>query len=288
MSDVLIHKRGQVWILKDEVRDKSNILGSSVQRGTRPVLIFSSDKGNETNNTVIVLKITSHSEKAPYSVNVGFINENGKPNAILCNQVATVDKSDLVRYCYTVSDEIMSKVEKAHQLATDTVPPDINNKIEEIYKILEDLAVIKSNHMHDTTKDEKMIADVAFELKKLYANMSKYHDSTAEELRNSIPAINDYNAKQRMGVSTNATKSKQASVHSEVNVNSSSDSVKCERASRDRKPSGYWTTERIQQFISDKATLPLDEWMKKYGYTDRKTLMKAYYTYSSKLNRMRS
>lgn len=44
----------------------------------------------------------------------------------------------------------------------------------------------------------------------------------------------------------------------------------------------YWTPDKVNEFISDKDKLTLDEWMNKWGYTDRKAIMKLYYTFSSK------
>lgn len=273
-------------MMRDSVKSNYHTI-SSVQQGNRPAVIFSSDFGNRTNSTVIVLKITSCSEKGSKSVNVHYLDESGKSNVVLCNQITTVDKSDLLEYMYTLSDETMRKVETAHQLATDTVPVKVDDKIDKIYKILEDLAVIKSNCLHDTSRDEKFIAEIANELQKLYANMSKYHDSTVEELRNSIPAINDSNAKIRMGLH-NVGKSTESKSSSENNVNDlSKGNRNSGKQSRVRKPSGYWTDERIKEFVSDKDKLPLNDWMEKYKYTDRQTIMKAYYTYSSKLNKVK-
>lgn len=293
MSDVVTYKRGQVWIMKDDIKDKSCFSGSSVQRGTRPVLIFSSDRGNKSSSTVIILKITSHSEKGQLAVNVPYTDESGKPNVILCNQIATIDKSDLIKYIYTISDSIMDKVEAAHKIATDTSATQIDDKIDKIYKILEDLSVIKSNAMHNTSKDEKVIEDVASELQRLYADMSKYHDSTVAELKNSIPAINDHNAKLRMGLSkTNSEVNPNPSVADDKSavdtkvVNSTSKPRK-RKPSTSQKPKGYWTEDRIKEFVVDKSALTFNDWMEKYEYTDRKAIMKAYYTYSSKLNRMK-
>lgn len=293
MSDVITYMRGQIWMMKDYVEDKFHQKGS-VQRGSRPVLIYSSDHGNITNDTVMVFKITSNSEKSKYSVNVKYEDENGKTSVILTNQVQTVDKSDLIRYLYTLSDDTMTKVMKAHEIATlgniSDSAKDIDSKIDEIYKIMADLKVIKMENMHDTSKDEKMIKEVAKELGKIYVDMSKYHDATISQIKDDMDPLSIYNAKCRMGLTnSNASDSSMADNVSQTAAVNDKPLHSSGRRNRKqpKKPSGYWTNERIKQFIADKDILTFDEYMKKYEYTDRKAIMKAYYTYSSKLNRMK-
>ncbi len=279
MSDVLTYKRGQVWWMEDSISNKHQTIGS-VQRGARPVVIYSSDKGNEHNSTLIVFKITSKSIKGNLPVNVKYIDVNETPNIILCNQINTVSKEDLSKYMYTLSEDIMSKVDKAFKLATDNGMhnniEDIDSKIDEIYKILTDLSVLKSEKLHDTSKDEKVIRDVAAELKKLYSGMHKYYNSTVEELNHDISSLNKYNSKIRMGISTSKT----------IDSQDKKEITNCSKAKDTNiKPRGYWTPDRKKQFIRDKELLTMDEYMKKYGYTDRKRIMKAYYTYKGQMNK---
>lgn len=285
MNDVSRFKRGQIWLHVDS----TSTFPQGVQKGTRPVLIFSSDRGNETNSSVIVLAITSNDKKGSRSVNVPFVSEGGSTNVILCNQINTVCKSELKQYLYTVSDSILEQVERAHNLAIGKPIDTVDEKIDKIYTMLEDLAVIKSNSLHDTSKDEKVIADVAYQLQKLYINMAHYHDATVEDLRSEISGLSDNNAKIRMGLDKALPKpSDDTLLRSSSDISDTSTpvskSAKRSSSASTRKPAGYWTTTRIDDFLSDKNTMTLSDWMSKYGYTSEKSAMKAYYTYSSKRN----
>ena len=284
MIDTCRYKRGQIWMYTD-----SNLASfkSGVQRSDRPVLIFSNDRGNESCESIIALMITSNAAKSGYSVNVPFKNIHGETNVILCNQIQTVSKSDLRRYVCTISDSILSQVEKAHAIAVGTPATEIETKIDKIYTILEDLSVIKSNALHNTSTDETVIADVACELQKIYSKMARYHDATVLDLKSSISSLSDNNAKLRMGLISNsgAENSDPAELSNEKPTGSpSSINVVPKEMPNKRKPSGYWTSKRIDEFLSDMQNMPLQDWMKKYDYTSEKSAMKAYYTYKSKRN----
>lgn len=276
-------------MMRDTVVSKYNCKGS-VQHGNRPALIISSDIGNKTSTIVTALKITSVTTKSNKSVNVSFINSDGKTNVILCNQITTIDQSDLLEYMYTLSDDIIAEVEKSIDISLGRNREDIDTKIDNIYTILEDLKVFKANQYHDTSKDEEFISDVAGQLKELYVNMAKYHDSSVEDVKKNLISLNEASTNARLNINKpkpvdikdNCT-SKNEVVDSNTSVKSS---LKRRRTpNRSNKPKGYWTEERIRSFIEDKKIMSIEDWMKKYDYTDRQAIMKAYYTYSSKLNK---
>lgn len=284
IMDTCRYKRGQIWMYSD---NDLTSFKPGVQRSDRPILIFSNDRGNESCESIIALMITSNSTKGGYSVNVPFKNIHGETNVILCNQIQTVSKSDLRRYICTVSDSILSQVEKAHAIAVGTPATEIETKIDKIYTILEDLSVIKSNSLHNTSTDEAVIADVACELQKIYSKMAQYHDATVLDLKSTVSSLSDNNAKLRMGLISNSGAENSDPVElSKKKVAGShiSTTAPAKRSPSKRKPSGYWTAERIDEFVSDKQSMSLQDWMKKYDYTSEKSAMKAYYTYKGRRN----
>lgn len=110
MNQSLKYKRGTVWWFHDI--DKDAITSEDhVQRGNRPVLIVSNDEGNSTNPTLICLCISTKVDKKK-TINVNIKNEKNEDNTVLCNQFKTVNKSQLTKYLYTISDKDMKRVEE--------------------------------------------------------------------------------------------------------------------------------------------------------------------------------
>lgn len=108
MNESLKYKRGTVWWFHDK---HSVDPEDHVQRGNRPVLVVSSDEGNSTNPTVVCLAITTKVEKNK-TINVIIKNDKDEDNTVLCNQFKTVNKSQLTKYVYTLSDKDMKRVEE--------------------------------------------------------------------------------------------------------------------------------------------------------------------------------
>lgn len=110
MNQSLKYKRGTVWWFHDI--DKDAITSEDhVQRGNRPVLIVSNDEGNSTNPTLVCLCISTKVDKKK-TINVNIKNEKNEDNTVLCNQFKTVNKSQLTKYLYTISDKDMKRVEE--------------------------------------------------------------------------------------------------------------------------------------------------------------------------------
>lgn len=95
-------KRGDVWWVSID-----DSFGHEMQTG-RPALVVSADGLNTKTSTVVIAYLTtSDSTSFPSKVRVYF---NGKMNAVMCNQLRTVDKSRLTRYVTTLSEEDMRRV----------------------------------------------------------------------------------------------------------------------------------------------------------------------------------
>ena len=85
----------------------------SVQKGTRPVLIISNDTNNIHSPVVTVVSLTSQTKtELPVHVIIPAVSGEGI-NTILCEQIKTIPKTCLRRYCSMLPKEIMLQVDKA-------------------------------------------------------------------------------------------------------------------------------------------------------------------------------
>lgn len=82
-------KRGDIYLLQEKGTE-------SVQAGLHPVIVVQNDVGNHFSPTTIVCSITS-AKKPPLPTHL-FIGTSGglyKNSTVLCEQIKTVNKSDL-------------------------------------------------------------------------------------------------------------------------------------------------------------------------------------------------
>lgn len=101
-------KRGDIYFTK--IKDE----GRNVQSGLRPVIVIQNNVGNQFSPTVIVASITSV-QKKPLPTHL-FIGTSGglyKPSTILCEQLHTMNKTDLDTYVGCISDpHTLAKLDK--------------------------------------------------------------------------------------------------------------------------------------------------------------------------------
>ena len=100
-------KRGMVFWYKPQ---KCNYK-TSVQQGIRPWLVVSNNICNSTSTICNIVPITS-GWKVELPTHV-FTKLNGRNNIILCEQMITVDQSQLQDYVCTVKKRTMDEVNKA-------------------------------------------------------------------------------------------------------------------------------------------------------------------------------
>ena len=93
-------KHFEIWMA--DLPDREN---SSVQHGTRPVIIVSNDKANLYSPVVNIIPLTTRHKK-PMPTHVT-INGHGLKyiSTALCEQVTALDKSNLIRYIGCIEDE---------------------------------------------------------------------------------------------------------------------------------------------------------------------------------------
>lgn len=92
-------KRGEVYFIEEH--------GSgSVQAGLRPVIVVQNDIGNHFSPTTIVCSITSAKKPPiPTHLYIGKCAGLYKESTILCEQIKTVNKSDLKTYVGFISNQ---------------------------------------------------------------------------------------------------------------------------------------------------------------------------------------
>ncbi len=88
--------------------------GSSVQANKRPAVVVQCDSGNDNSPITIVVAGTTTIKFKQYLcdviVNNGFFK---KPTRIMCNQIFTINKTDLEEKIGTLDSETMIKISEA-------------------------------------------------------------------------------------------------------------------------------------------------------------------------------
>lgn len=106
-------KRMDIWYAKLDRQ-----YGSSIQGGTRPVLVVSNDLNNEHSSTVVVLPMTGKYKKnyLPTHVWLESADVGGElfDSMVLAEQVTTIDKYRLISRVGRLEDDVLIKqVEQA-------------------------------------------------------------------------------------------------------------------------------------------------------------------------------
>lgn len=108
-SDILRICRGQVWWVTTEIVNQG-----SKQNKSRPWLIVSNDVCNDKSPVLTAVPLTT-ADKGDYPFHVA-VNNFGATNLILCEQITSIEKSQCEQYMYTVSADVMRKVNDAMSL----------------------------------------------------------------------------------------------------------------------------------------------------------------------------
>jgi mRNA interferase MazF len=126
--------RGSVWFADLAPRSTSNLI-TSVQTGTRPVLVISNDLNNRFGTVITVVPFTgapkrldmpTHVAVIPSDVRNGYMPSEIYESTLLAEQVTALDKSRLVSYVGTVvNPKLMEQVEAAllTQIGINTALP---------------------------------------------------------------------------------------------------------------------------------------------------------------------
>ncbi|WP_415276537.1 type II toxin-antitoxin system PemK/MazF family toxin [Clostridium perfringens] len=105
-------KRGDVLLI-----DLGQEVKGSEQKGKRPCVVISNNRGNGFSPVLTVLSITSQQKAAiPTHVEIEKSLENGltyDKSLVLAEQVRTISKERVIRKFGTLSEDDMQKVDKA-------------------------------------------------------------------------------------------------------------------------------------------------------------------------------
>jgi mRNA-degrading endonuclease toxin of MazEF toxin-antitoxin module len=85
--------RGSIYFVRMPEHDTRQ--AHSCERGYRPVVVVSSNIGNRTSNIVMVCPLTTRVKSLSCNVDVNW-SADGRPSQVLCNQIVTIPKSELV------------------------------------------------------------------------------------------------------------------------------------------------------------------------------------------------
>lgn len=130
-------RRGDVfWLLYNSGTD------SYVETAKRPIIIVSSDKGNETSPCVLGVPTTT---KPKFGVICPEITSSYKQCWAVCNQVGCFDKARLGEYMYSLSDDDMAAVDRGLCVVMSLEPAtQEENREEEIREYEEEIASLRS------------------------------------------------------------------------------------------------------------------------------------------------
>lgn len=281
---------------------------SSIQSGNRPWLVTSNDTGNSTSPTCNIVPITLE-EKASLPTHVYFTYE-GKHQTILVEQPRTVDCMSLGEYMYTVSDELMEKVEKAIAIqhgirpqvtyadfTLDTVLPKLEEVIGQIISSKVDAIAKAQKHYLPVSQVEdtalhlgQMIEDlVGQEFQSTKTEVAEERNSQplaqAEEVKTqSIPHPADKPEKkpeQEVGHQKNQSSRPDyrgmtavEKFNAKYNIQSSKPA---EKAAEPQKKRNTWTIEKRQQYLEDCEKLSPQDVMKKYGFSTLQSVFQTKY-----------
>lgn len=124
-------KRGDVYWIKD-----SYSVGSE-ERLRRPVVVVSSDKGNEMSATLIGVFVTS---KPKWGViNIPVVT-NGKTSTAMCNQIYCLDRTRFEDYMCTLTEDEMAAIDEALHIALGLQPKPQEDKSAEVAELKKKIA----------------------------------------------------------------------------------------------------------------------------------------------------
>lgn len=304
-------KRGQVW----HVVDGDFVAERGIQSGTRPYLIISSDEGNKHNNFVTALACTGKIEKAGLGINVAYYSEYaGREAVVLCNQVKNIHKDVLIksgRYMETLPEELMEKVNKAYMLAmgipySDCKPID-TTKLKELVNEITSARVEEIKSSKEVTED--MVLEIATGLETIFSDVLRDHRAKQKSFEGSLEDVSlgmikmqaalnqrenrnagvkkDESLSEAPKVETPKVETPKVEKKEDVVTTYTEDQPTAPKRKQpsSRKPHGYWTDERMIEYIKDKQSMRLTDLLEKWGVESSDVAIRLYYNCRKKLTK---
>lgn len=276
------YPRGSVWLCRDDEFINNGPFsfksGTHVQRKTRPVLIISNDLGNSRSPVLNVIPLTSQDKRS--SVTVPICDEDGTLGCILCNQIKTIDKSQLIKYEFMLDSETIAEVERTLQFTLGIELQSIDNSLENIKSTIDNIVTMKFNQIFTRKEFDNIVEYIARNLENTYSQLMKKYVENIKVAEKRI-----INESKLLHTKTNNDKNVSGVELDDVNNNKHIETNKKEKRSK-MKPRGYWTTEVKLQFIDDFNKLTIDKIMDKYGFDTEKQAKKRFWNYSYDMRKM--
>ena len=113
------YKRGEMYLA-----DLGENTVGSVQRGVRPVIIIQNDKGNQEGPTLIVVPLTTQIKKLWLPTHVRLPKMLGleEVSMALCEQITTIDKSQVIKFIGTLGRVTFSRVQVSTLISLGFMP----------------------------------------------------------------------------------------------------------------------------------------------------------------------
>lgn len=110
--DAIQTRRGDIWYAELPI-----ITGSCVQGGHRPVLVVQNEYGNIFGQTTIVVPLTAQLKRNLLQTHVVVPNDIShlrENSTVLCEQIQTIDKSQLTDFVWTIcGTDTMKEIDRA-------------------------------------------------------------------------------------------------------------------------------------------------------------------------------
>lgn len=299
-SSSMRFKRGQVW----HVVDGDFVAERGIQSGTRPYLIISSDEGNKHNNFVTALACTGKIEKAGLGINVAYYSEYAnRESVVLCNQVKNISKDVLIksgRYMETLPEDIMERVNKAYMLAmgipyADCKPVDMT-KLKELITEITNARVSEIKSDKEVTED--MVLDIATGLETIFSDVLRDHRAKQKSFDGSLEDVSLGMIRMQAALNQRGNRNEGVKKDEPVSEISKVETPKVEKKEdvvtttyteaqptapkrkqpSSRKPHGYWTDERMKEYIKDKQEMKLTDLLKKWDVESSDVAIRLYYS----------
>lgn len=259
--------RGQVWYINEDTQITASKIQNDkdhVQAKSRIWLVVSCESNNIYSPIVNCVPITT-GNKDNYPMHVFYMMGN-HPQVILCEQIRTFNMKDLTDYRYTLTKEVMSKVNDAlaGQLElTISIP-----SYEALMNMIDTIANYKAKEMKSECMKvtEGTILGIANRIQSLFSvtkeDKQAYEDKIIQEVQS-------------------------ANINPEITPEPIAKKVtdKVEAIEEPGKKSGRskWTPSMMDEFLQDCEKLSTTEIANKYGLRDKKSV----YTYKYNFKNLR-
>lgn len=295
--------RGSMW--------KIDLTGypmeQGVQAGDRYAIVMSSDRGNMSNNSVMVHLTTANTEKSHISINVPFVSSMGVESLVLCNQMLTVNTSRLTLFSGMLDAQVMRDVEKAHCEAVGIKETKVDTKpIEDII----DKIVINYGNNKLRCKEPDITQDAVLKIAEKLEEIFKDVVIPLSKAKSEAPVLTSFCASGEQSKSNaevtipkeptaviptpapeieadifhpQPIESGRAQGTKAEKVKKAKKADKADTAKRKNKPQGYWTPELMREFITDRDVLPMDKMTEKWGVGSIKTVYQMVYKFRQAL-----